>query len=223
MEKETVIISVGGSLINPGEIDIEFLKNLKILLEKQDKRFIIITGGGSVSRNYQRAASELNIEEENQDWIGIQTTRVNAHLVRALLGSDAEDEIITNPTKDIIFNKKIIVGGGWKPGWSTDYVAVLLAKKFNIKKVINLSNIDYVYTDDPKKNKDAKPIEKISWKDLGKIVPEKWTPSMHAPFDPVAIKEGESLQIEVAVINGEKLEELENYLNNKSFIGTTIS
>lgn len=220
--KETVILSVGGSLINPGEIDVTFLKNLKNLIDKQDRRFILITGGGSVTRIYQKVAREFDVSQEDLDWIGIQPTRVNAHLLRAMFGDEAETEIIMNPTKEIVFDKKVIVSGGWKPGWSTDYVAMLLAKKFNVKKLINLSNIDYIYTDDPKKNPDATPIEKISWEDFRKLIPEEWTPGMHAPLDPVAAKEGEQLQIEVAAINGEKLGELENYLDGKEFIGTLI-
>jgi len=221
--KETIMLSVGGSLINPSEIDIEFLNNLKNVIDKQDRRFIIIAGGGSVARKYQNVAKKFNVSEADLDWIGIQATRVNAHLVRAMFGDEAEIEIIMNPTKENEFTKKVIVSGGWKPGWSTDYVAMLLAKKFNVKKVVNLSNIDYIYTDDPKKNPEAKSIEHITWTELRKLIPETWTPGMHAPLDPSAAKEGEQLQIEVAAINGEKLEELENYLNDKTFLGTTIS
>ena len=220
--KETIIVSVGGSLINPGEIDVDFLKNLKALIDKQDKRFILITGGGSVARDYQNAVKGLGVIDTDLDWVGIQATRVNAHLVRSIFGNDAEFEIIMNPTKDIVFDKRVIVSGGWKPGWSTDYVAMLLAKKFNVKKLVNLSNIDYICTADPKKDPSAKPIEKISWADLRKLIPEEWTPGMHAPLDPIAAKEGEELQIEVAAINGEKLEELENYLDGKDFVGTLI-
>ena len=45
---------------------------------------------------------------------------------------------------------------------------------------------------------------------------------MSAPFDPVAAKEAESKGIEVAQINGAKLEELRNYLNGTAFIGTKL-
>lgn len=220
--KEIIILSVGGSLINPGEIDVEFLKNLKKLIDSQDKRFILITGGGGVTRTYQNVAREFNVSQEDLDWIGIQPTRVNAHLVRSIFRDEAEEKIVMNPTKEIPFEKKILVSGGWKPGWSTDYVAMLLAKKFDVKKLVNLSNIDYIYTADPKKDPEAKPLKKMSWNDLRNLIPEEWTPGMHAPLDPVAAKEGESLQIEVAAINGEKLSELENYLNGKEFVGTLI-
>jgi hypothetical protein len=39
----------------------------------------------------------------------------------------------------------------------------------------------------------------------------------------VAAKEAETLGLEVAIINGAKLEEFDNYLENKPFTGTVIS
>ena len=51
--KETIVMSVGGSLIVPDAIDTNFLSSLKALIEKetaQGRRFIIITGGGKTSR-----------------------------------------------------------------------------------------------------------------------------------------------------------------------------
>jgi uridylate kinase len=99
---------------------------------------------------------------------------------------------------------------------------VLLAKNFGVKKIVNLTNIDYVYDKDPRKFKDAKKIEKISWKDFRKIVGDKWDPGLNVPFDPVASKDAEKLKLEVAIINGKSLDNFERYLNNEKFIGTVI-
>jgi uridylate kinase len=88
---------------------------------------------------------------------------------------------------------------------------------------VNLSNIDYVYDSDPRKNPDAKKIEKISWADFRKLIPEEWDPGLSSPFDPVAAKEAQSLGLEVAIIYGEKLQEFSNYLDDKPFVGTVIS
>ena len=65
--------------------------------------------------------------------------------------------------------------------------------------------------------------KEITWKDFRKIVGNKWTPGLSAPFDPRASKMAEILKIKVIVINGKKPERLENFLAGKQFIGTTIS
>ena len=99
----------------------------------------------------------------------------------------------------------------------------MIAKNLGATRLVNLSNIDYVYDSDPKQNKNAKKIEKISWADFRNIIPKEWDPGLSSPFDPVAAKEAEALGLEVAIINGAHLEEFSNYLDNKPFIGTVIS
>ena len=59
---KTIIISLGGSIIVPNEIDIAFLKSFKALIErylKKDFRFIIVAGGGQTCRKYQDASSKV--------------------------------------------------------------------------------------------------------------------------------------------------------------------
>jgi uridylate kinase len=55
------------------------------------------------------------------------------------------------------------------------------------------------------------------------LIPSEWDPGLSSPFDPVAAREAEKSNLEVAVINGAKLGEFENYLDGKPFVGTTIS
>ncbi len=223
-QKETIIISLGGSLVAPGEIDIGFLKNFKHFLEKYlgSKHFFIIVGGGKICRVYQKALLEFGASEVKRDWIGIKVSRLNAEVIKQLFGKLAYSEIIEDPTKKINNKKSVAVAGGWKPGWSTDYCSVMLAKNFGVKTIINFTNVDYVYDKDPKQFPDAKAIKEISWKDFKQIVGEKWTPGLSMPFDPRASKIAEKLKIKVAVINGKNLDRLEDFLNNKPFIGTII-
>jgi uridylate kinase len=114
------------------------------------------------------------------------------------------------------------LAGGWKPGWSTDYVAVTIAEKYGLKKIINLTNIDYIFNKDPKKYKDAKPIKEIKWQNYKKLINNKWRPGMNAPFDPIASRKAEKLKIEVNILNGANLKNLENYLKKEKFKGTKI-
>lgn len=223
---KTIIISLGGSLIVPEEVDVKFLKNFRSLILKQikkDKRFIIVTGGGKTCRKYQTALSAI-IKTNNitLDWLGIHATRFNAQLIRLMFGKLAHSKIAEHPAKKVDFKEKILIGAGWEPGWSTDLDAVELAKTYGAKTVINLSNIDFLYTKDPRKFKDAKKITEISWDGLLKITGAKWIPGKNAPFDPVAAKFAKKNNLQVVIANGKNLKNLENILENKKFIGTLI-
>ncbi len=231
MKKEVskpIVISVGGSLIVPEKIDVGFLQNFKKLINaeiKKGKRFIIICGGGRTARHYQQAGGAVTkLRKDEVDWLGIHSTRLNAQLLKTVLLPHTEEFIVNHPIDDkIIFNKPILVAAGWKPGRSTDYIAVLLAKRFKAEKLLNLSNIDYVYNKDPRKYPDARQVEKISWKEFRKIIPKKWDPGLSSPFDPIASKEAQSLGIDVAVVNGSNITAIRDAINNNEFKGTLIS
>lgn len=229
MHKETVVISVGGSLIAPDGLDRAFLQKLKTFIEdhmRRGYRFIIVTGGGSTARTYQDAARKLNgLNEEDLNWLGIHATRLNGHLLRTIFRKDAYPTVIKNREElaKVPKNFKLLVGAGWQPGATTDYRAVQLARHFGIKKLVNLSNIDYIYDKDPKKHKDAKPYSSLTWKEFAKMVPKKLTPGVHTPFDPRATKEAAANGLEVVMLNGAKLGEFANYLSGKKFKGTRVS
>ncbi len=223
---KTIIISLGGSLIVPDAIDTAFLTDFKKLILagiKKGDRFIIISGGGKTARTYQGAADKMGVlNREDLDWLGIHATRLNAHLLRTIFKTWADPVIVKDPTKKITSTKKIIIAAGFKPGWSTDYVATLIAKKTGAKTLINLSNIEYVCDKDPRHFPDAKKIEYISWREFRKLLPKKWDPGLNAPFDPIAAREAEKLGMEVAVISGKNLSEISKYIEGKEIIGTIV-
>jgi uridylate kinase len=224
--KEHIIISLGGSLIVPDEVDIEFLKifteNIKKYID-QGFRFVIITGGGHTARNYINASKTItNPSVTDLDWIGIATTRVNAELLRVAFGDIAHESIIMDPDHIPDTTKSLLIGAGWKPGNSSDLAAVHSAKSVGAKKVINLSNIDYVYDKDPNKFSDASIVKESNWTDFRALLPDEWGPGLNAPFDPVAAKEAESLGLEVVIMNGKNIENFNKYLNGEEFVGTVI-
>jgi len=226
-ERERVIVSVGGSLIVPEAIDTNFLTRFRtLILDKVQEgfSFSIITGGGKTCRRYQDAADTVTpISRNDLDWIGIHSTRLNAHLLRTIFADVAHPHIIKNPTADIDGDESVIIAAGWKPGWSTDYCAVLIAKNLGATRLVNLSNIDYVYDSDPRKNKGAKKVEKASWAEFRKLIPTEWDPGLSSPFDPIAAKEAGAIGLEVAIINGAHLDRFNDYLEGSPFVGTTIS
>lgn len=223
---ETVVISLGGSVLAPAVIDHEYLKcfrELILRLANDDRRFIIICGGGKTAREYQSAASKVvNLTDDDLDWLGIHATRLNAHLLRTIFRDVANKRVVKNPNDKIDFREKVLIAAGWKPGWSTDHDAVLLAKNFGASTVINISNVNNVYDKDPSRNPDAKPIESIGWKEFRKMVGSKWSPGLNTPFDPVASRKAEKFNLKV-VIMGKNIENLENFILGKQFKGTVIS
>lgn len=227
--QETVVMSVGGSLIVPDQIDTDFLKSLKGFVDKQvaeGRRFVIIAGGGKTARRYQDAAAEATeLTSDDLDWMGIHATRLNGHLLRTIFRDSAYKIVITNPDEilDVSKDEKVIIASGYRPGCSTDLRAIQIAERVGAKKVINLSNIDYVYTADPRTNPDAKKIEVINWTDFRALIPKEWDPGLSSPFDPIAAKEADEKGIEVAIINGARPEALTNYLHGEDFVGTKIS
>ena len=220
MKKEVIVISLGGSVIVPDDVDVSFLKKFKslILKYKRKYRFVIVTGGGRTCRKYQKAAAQFNISKADLDWIGIEASRLNANLVKYIFG--VKEEIIKEPARKPNF-KDVIIGGGWKPGRSTDYDAVMLAKQLRAKTVINISNVDWLYTKDPRFHKDAKIIKSAGWKELRKLAGDKWVPGMNKIFDPEAVKLAEKTRLRL-IFAGKDINNLSNLLNGKKFKGSVV-
>lgn len=240
----TKVLSVGGSIVAPNEPDSEFLSEFAKMItdwltKNPDGRLIFVTGGGGPARNYQNAyrsvaanfsdeqkkvAGYADAAEENDacDWMGIMATRLNAQLVKTIFGPLCKQDVVYDPTAVSDFTGRILVAAGWKPGFSTDNDAVLLAEKFNADTVVNLSNIEKVYTDDPRKNPDAKPLDTISWADFRKMVGDEWVPGKNCPFDPIASKKASEMGLTVICAGGKNIENIRAILDGKDYIGTTI-
>ncbi|OGH21472.1 MAG: aspartate kinase [Candidatus Levybacteria bacterium RIFCSPLOWO2_01_FULL_38_13] len=230
-KKERIVMSIGGSLIVPnGGINKEFLKKLHAFIKKQlaknkNRQFFLVAGGGSIARHYGDAGREVvrhELTRDDLDWLGIHATRLNAHLLRTIFRSIAHPYLIKHYEIIRKVTEPVIVAAGWKPGWSTDYDAILLCEDYNVKTVVNLTNIAKVYDKDPNKHSDAKSFDKISWERFRKIVGDEWVPGTNAPFDPVAAKKAQELGVTVVVLKGDDFENLKNYFDGKKFIGTVI-
>ena len=227
------VLSVGGSIVAPDKPDFDFLDKFSKIIRawlSQDlsRKLIMVIGGGAPARDYQNAyrkgcdLRKKNINNDEADWIGIMATRLNAQLVKAVFEDLCPNPVVYDPTAVDDFRGQILVAAGWKPGFSTDNDAVVLAERFSGNLVVNLSNIAKVYTDDPKKNPEAKPIDSISWEDFIKIVGTEWVPGKNTPFDPIASQRAQKAGIKVICAAGKDIENLENILNGKDFKGTVI-
>lgn len=227
--KESIVLSVGGSMIVPnGGINVPFLKKLNIFVRKNlspHRRFFIVAGGGSTARHYIDAGKGVvkRITNEDLDWLGIHSTRLNAHLLRTIFRDVAHPRIVENYDKKMLGVKEpVIIGGGWKPGWSTDYCAVMFAKDYGANLILNMSNIYNVYTKDPNQFKDAKVIEKTTWDFYETLIGDKWIPGLSAPFDPVASQLAKKNGLTVIVTKGDDFANLQRIIDGQNFKGTVI-
>ena len=226
-KKKDFVIALGGSVVMPKDININFLNKLHFFIKERIKdgfRFVIIIGGGGIARMYQNAYSKISdVGSEDKDWIGIYATRLNAHLVRTLFKEEAHPIALDNRFGIKSFGEySLIIGGGWKPGWSTDFVACQIACDFNIKKVIVLGKPDHVYTADLEKDKHAKPFERISWKDYLELIPAEWSPGLSSPVDPVAARLAQKENLKIIVAEGKNLDNFQQILSGNKFEGTII-
>ena len=240
----TKVLSVGGSIIAPNEVDTNFLSEfcsmtVSYLTSNPETRLILVAGGGGPARIYQNAYktvlssytdtirnaasySEQDTLNNACDWIGIMATRLNAQILKTCFGPLCQQEVVTDPTKVTDFTGRVLLAAGWKPVFSSDNDAVLLAERFNADTVVNLSNIEKVYTDDPKKNPTAKPLDTISWEDFRKMVGDEWVPGKNCPFDPIASKKASEIGLKVICASGKNISNIRSILDGKDYIGTTI-
>jgi len=219
-----IVMSLGGSIIVPDKIDIDFLKKFrKVILNfvKKGNKVIIVTGGGKTCRNYNTAAEKISKPSGVElDWLGIAATKLNAELVRVIFGKTAYKKIIPNyNTKGI--KSKIIIGSGHLPGSSSDLDAVMWAKNYKADYVINFSDVDYIYDKNPKL-KNAKPLPKLNWNQMQKLVGTKWKAGANFPFDPVATKLCKKLKLKLVFINGKNIKNIDNFLKGKKFKGSVV-
>lgn len=224
-----IILSLGGSLIVPnGGIETKFLLEFNGFIRRQvakGGRFFISVGGGAIARRYRDAGRSVigEITDIDLDWLGIHATRLNGHLLRTIFQDIAHPRIVENYNKKLYNLKEpVVIAAGWKPGWSTDYCAVLLAKEYGGNMIINMTNIAKVYNKDPNKENGAKPLDRVSWAEFIKLVGTEWSPGSNSPFDPVASKLAAEMGLKVIVLDGRDIDNLENATLNKQFVGTVI-
>lgn len=226
----TIVLDLGGSIVTGAEgPDIPFLKQFcsfwnRRLEEDPGLRLIIVVGGGTPARLYQQAF-RLVTGEENEtelDEIGIAATRLNARLLKAFFRGYCPDEVVIDPSRVSHFEGRVLLGAGWKPGFSTDYDAVLLAETFRADFFLNLSNIRKIYTGDPRKDPSVRPLDRLSWKKYRSLIADTWSPGGHFPFDPVAAAKAEEINLKVIVADGRDLDNVASVLKGEPFTGTIV-
>ncbi|MBL7051540.1 MAG: UMP kinase [Nanoarchaeota archaeon] len=220
---KTIVISVGGSMINPGKVNIPFLKKIKeiILNSSKKNKIVICTGGGAIAREYINALKDKNTY--TKDIMGIHCTMLNAKLLASTIEKcNQEIPRTLEEVKDNIQSFNIVICGGLRPGTTSDGTTAAIADYLNADMLINMTNVKGLYTKDPNKHKDAKFIPKISHKDF-KVIMDKVQekPGQHFILDSLAAKICREENIDVVILRG--INNLKKLLENKKYQGTLIS
>jgi len=223
---DKVVVSIGGSILVPGDRDAEFISKLAEMLKEVSKevQLAIVCGGGKTARYYAGIAKDLGGDTYQQDILGIAATRMNAQLLSLALG-DMPDSVTdsTKETADRSAPGKITVMGGTVPGHTTDAVATMVAVDMKADRIVNGTAVDAVYTDDPRKNPDAKKIPSMTIEELGDIVYKEHGASKSSVFDPLGVKLAKENRIDILIIDGRNIEELKNAILGRPINGTTVN
>lgn len=227
MKRKVIVLSLGGSLIIPGEINVKYLKDFKKIILKNIKKykFIIVCGGGSIARKYISALQEIGMNENFQSFAGISATRMNARFMSYFFNQNQERGIPHKMRELRRYVKKfdVVFCGAleYQPHQTSDSTAAEIAKEFRCS-FINLTDVPGLYNKNPKEHKDARFIPEIPLEDFYEMVNKiKFKPGQHFVLDQTASKIILENKITTYIL-GEDMKQLDNLLNNKKFKGTTI-
>lgn len=228
--EKRVIVKYGGSLLVPEEPSVDNLSGLidfiSDYVNSEKVQFFISIGGGKTAAKYIDALKSFdNYDFDMGAKIGVAVTKFNAEYVRMAFGDLAHGKVYYSPENvpsDV--SEPVVICASNVPGTSSNYDAVMFAKVLGADRLINLSNIDYVYTEDPRKNNKAEKIETISWESFMRIIPskEQWDNRLSVPFDPFAAELASKIGLLVYFVKGNDFDSVKSVLLGGEFKGTTI-
>jgi len=221
-----IVVRVGGSVVasppNPALIGkyADLLKNLR----KQGHEVVAVVGGGALARDFIRIAGELGLDEARRDWAAIHVSRLFAQLFVMRLGEAGCGTVPVSLDEAFGYLErgKIVVIGGLKPGMTTDAVAAMMGERMKADLLVKASDVDGVFTKDPKKHPDAKKIDELGFDDLSRLFEEnKHKAGIHQILDPEAVKILRKGGMKMVVVNGFTPENILLAVKGKK-VGTTI-
>jgi len=223
-----IVISLGGSIIIPGEVNYTYLKKFVSLIKKYSKnnKIVIVTGGGITARKYINSLRKDNLNEDIYSLIGIATTKLNARLVNGFFNKivvglpDSLNEVKKSLEKDNV----VVIGSlGFQPDMTSDGDAAEVAEYIKADLFLNLTNVTGLYDKDPKKFKDAKLVKNIKFDEFYKIAKKiGFKAGQHFVLDYKGAEIIKKAKIKTIILNGLNLKNLENIFKGKEPIGTVI-
>ena len=221
------VVKLGGALFKR-DPDVDALRSMGQVLSgfaSEGNQLVTVAGGGQNARVYIDVARKLGADESTSDLLGITVTRANAALFRLSLGSVAVTKIPTmlSEVTHYVSPGKVVVLGGLQPGQSTNAVAALAAEITRAEILVNATDVQGVYTADPKKDPKAKLLRSVSaekllsWAMAGDVFAGKYE-----LLDPVALKIMQRAKILTRFVSLEDPSNITSALRGRD-IGTLVS
>ncbi len=221
-----VVVRVGGSVVgsplNAPLIGryVDLLKDLKL----QGHEVVAVVGGGSLARDFIGVAAGLGLEEAQRDWAAIHVSRLFAQLFVLGLGEAGCGcvPVSLDDAEACLADGKVVVSGGLRPGMTTDAVAALIGERVDADLLVKGSNVDGIFTKDPKKFSDAKKLDKLRFDDLSRLFEaNRHRAGINQVIDPEAVKILQRCRLKTVVVNGYDSENVLSAVNGK-MVGTVI-
>ncbi|HJM54652.1 MAG TPA: UMP kinase [Poseidonia sp.] len=229
------VVALGGSLLRPEEAAqrenwMARLRQLVVHLEGNGRKLALVVGGGLPAREGIQIAAQMVKNPDSLDEIGIAATRLNATILQQLLieiGCDVASSIphTIDDARLLMDEHHVVIMGGTVPGHTTDTVAVRLAGAIQARHCIIATNVSHVYSKDPRNHDDAEALSEITLEELGAItgVGVPLEPGASAVVDPMAVQAAMDSGMNLAVLDGRDISILDDALEGKPFVGTTIT
>ena len=160
--------------------DITFIKEMAQEIKKLVQigvQLSIVVGGGNIYRGEQ--AASFGMERATADYIGMLGTVINALAIQNILESiGVVTRVLSAIPMDTICEKYIrrkaqrhlekgrvviFAAGSGNPFFTTDTAAVLRAIEMNCQILLKATQVDGVYSADPKKNTDAVRLPEVTY------------------------------------------------------------
>ncbi len=141
----------------------------------------VVVGGGNIWRG--KVGSEVGMDRATADYMGMLATVMNSLALQDSLENigiptrvqtsiemrQVAEPYIRRKAIRHLEKKRVVIfaAGTGNPYFSTDTTAALRAAEIEADVILMAkNNVDGVYTDDPKQNKDAKKYEELSYLDV---------------------------------------------------------
>jgi aspartokinase-like uncharacterized kinase len=171
------VIKIGGSLAEDQIILRKLCDQLNVLAEAYD--LIIVPGGGVFADIVRSVYHQFKLSEESAHRMAILAMDQYGMLLAFLMANSKTTYALSN-AKQILKKGKIPIflpsrlffsKGLLEASWNvtSDSIAAYTCKLLKVKKLILIKNVDGIFTEDPKKNPNAKLIKEISAAQLSEM------------------------------------------------------
>ncbi|MDG6903783.1 MAG: UMP kinase [Nitrososphaerota archaeon] len=199
-----VVLRIGGSVLGdpPAAKIVNAYAEVISDLNFEGHSVAVVVGGGGVAREYIKSAAAMGLSPYQQDTVAIHASRLNARLVAMKLGGVSSVPTSIDGMLQRLARNRVAVMGGLKPGITTDTVAAIVAERWRADLMVKASDQSGIYTEDPRVNKKARKLDRITYEKMKEILGGSHRPGIHSIVDPVAVDRLTGSRIKLVVLNG---------------------